>query len=62
MNETFNNGLVWMTSPEAARYLGKSKNALWLLVSRGLLIKRKWQGRLYFKKTEIDRMLESALA
>lgn len=62
MNETFNNGLVWMTSIEAARYLGKSKNALWLLVSRGLLIKRKWQGRLYFKKSEIDRMLESALA
>lgn len=62
MNETFNNGLVWMTSIEASRYLGKSKNALWLLVSRGFLIKRKWQGRLYFKKSEIDRMLESALA
>lgn len=52
----------WMTTGEAARYLGKSKNALWLLVSRGLLIKRKWQGRLYFKKSEIDRMLETALA
>lgn len=62
MNEAFNNGLVWMTSTEAARYLGKSKNALWLLVSRGLLIKRKWQGRLYFKRSEIDRMLETALA
>jgi hypothetical protein len=62
MSEKFNNGITWMTTSDAARYLGKSKNALWLLVSRGLLIKRKWQGRLYFKKSEIDRMLESALA
>ena len=62
MSEKFNNSLTWMTTLDAARYLGKSKNALWLLVSRGLLIKRKWQGRLYFKKSEIDRMLESALA
>ena len=62
MSEKFNNSLTWMTTSDTARYLGKSKNALWLLVSRGLLIKRKWQGRLYFKKSEIDRMLESALA
>jgi hypothetical protein len=61
MSEKFNPGLTWMTTKDAARYLGKSKNALWLLVSRGLLIKRKWQGRLYFKKSEIDRMLETAL-
>lgn len=62
MNENFTSGHVWMTSIEAAKYLGRSKNALWLLVSRGLLIKRKWQGRLYFKRSEIDRMLETALA
>jgi hypothetical protein len=62
MSEKFNNGITWMTTSDAAHYLGKSKNALWLLVSRGLLIKRKWQGRLYFKKSEIDRMIESALA
>lgn len=50
----------WMTSIQAAAYLGKSRNALWLLVSRGLLVKRKWQGRLYFKKSEIDRLLEGS--
>jgi hypothetical protein len=61
MFEKNNIGSTWMTTNDAARYLGKSKNALWLLVSRGLLIKRKWQGRLYFKKSEIDRMLETAL-
>ena len=50
----------WMTSDQAAAYLGKTRNALWLLVSRGLLVKRKWQGRLYFKKAEIDRLLEGS--
>jgi hypothetical protein len=50
----------WMTSVEAAQYLGKTRNALWLLVSRGLLVKREWQGRLYFKKSEIDRLLEGS--
>lgn len=61
MNKSLNEK-IWLTTTEAASYLGKSKNALWLLVSRGLLIKRKWQGRLYFKRSEIDRLLETALA
>lgn len=52
---------VWLTTEEVAHYLGKTRNAVWLLVSRGLLMKRKWQGRLYFKRAEIDRLLEGAL-
>ncbi len=55
------NEKIWLTTAEASSYLGKTRNALWLLVSRGLLIKRKWQGRLYFKRAEIDRLLEGAL-
>jgi len=55
------NEKIWLTTAEAANYLGKTRNALWLLVSKGLLIKRKWQGRLYFKRAEIDRLLEGAL-
>jgi len=51
----------WMTSDEVATYLGRSKNAVWLLVSRGLLVKRKWLGRLYFKRSEIDRLIESGM-
>lgn len=51
----------WMTSDEAALYLGRSKNAIWLLVSRGLLVKRKWRGRLYFRRSEIDRLIESEM-
>lgn len=61
MNTISLNDKTWLTTAEAASYLGKTRNALWLLVSRGLLVKRKWQGRLYFKKTEIDRLLEGAL-
>lgn len=49
----------WMTSDEVATYLGRSQNAIWLLVSRGLLMKRKWHGRLYFKRSEIDRLIEA---
>lgn len=61
MNGISVNEKIWLTTAEAANYLGKTRNALWLLVSRGLLIKRKWQGRLYFKRAEIDRLLEGAL-
>lgn len=48
----------WLTTEEAAHYLGKSRNSLWLLLSRGFLIKRKWRRRLYFKKSELDHILE----
>lgn len=51
----------WMTCDETAAYLGRTRNAVWLLVSRGLLVKRKWNGRLYFKRTEIDRLIESGI-
>lgn len=53
--------MTWLRSKEAAIYLGISLNALWILVSRGLLVKRKFQGRLYFKKTELDLLIEGTL-
>ncbi|OFZ52138.1 MAG: hypothetical protein A2381_19030 [Bdellovibrionales bacterium RIFOXYB1_FULL_37_110] len=52
------NNQIWLSTNEAAKYLGKTKNAIWILLCRGLLIKRKWRRRLYFKKTELDRLLE----
>jgi hypothetical protein len=58
--EFFNNR-IWLSTYEAAQYLGKTKNAIWILLCRGLLIKRKWRRRLYFKKTELDRLLETSL-
>ena len=51
----------WLTTDEACFYLGRSRNALWILVSRGLIEKRKWCGRLYFKKDELDNLLNKSL-
>ena len=65
IDETLQSGLghsaIWLSTNEAAQYLGKTKNAIWILLCRGLLIKRKWRRRLYFKKAELDRLLETSL-
>lgn len=53
---------TWLSSDEAARYLGKTRNAVWLLVSKGILIKRKWNRRLYFKRSELDQLLETSFS
>lgn len=53
--------LTWMTIHEAAFYLRKTPNALRLMVSRGYIKPRKLRNRLYFRKIELDRLLESSL-
>lgn len=50
--------LVWMTSAEAARYLRKSVGALRTAVCRKQLRARKWRRRLYFKRSELDRLID----
>ena len=50
----------WLTTEETALYLGRSVNAVRLLVCKGELIKRKWGRRLYFKKAELDHLIENA--
>lgn len=52
--------LNWLNTREAARYLRKSVNAVWLLVSRGHIRPRKFRRRLYFRRIELDRLLESS--
>lgn len=52
--------LIWMTSAEAAIYLRKSVGAIRTAVSRGQLSCHKWRRRLYFKKSELDRLLENS--
>ena len=52
--------LVWMNSKEAAQYLRMSANALRIAVSRGQLRARKWRRRLFFKKVDLDLMLEGS--
>ncbi|MGK5084362.1 helix-turn-helix domain-containing protein [Bdellovibrionota bacterium FG-1] len=53
--------LTWMDSKEAAKYLRKTANALRIMVSRGYLRPRKLRNRLYFRRIELDRLLESSI-
>jgi excisionase family DNA binding protein len=59
-SESFFDNLVWMTSQEAATYLRKSVGALRTAVCRGQIRSRKWRRRLYFKRSELDRLLETS--
>lgn len=52
--------LVWMTTEEAASYIRKSANALRIAVHKGHIHARKFRRRLYFKKSELDRMLDTS--
>jgi hypothetical protein len=52
--------LTWMDSKEAAKYLRKTANALRIMVYRGYLRPRKFRHRLYFRRIELDRLLESS--
>ena len=59
-NEIFNN-LIWMTTEDAARYLRKTADAIRHLVYRGDLKARKFKRRLYFRRDELDEMLDLAV-
>lgn len=53
--------LAWLDTKETAQYLRKTINAVWLLSSRGYIRPRKFRRRLYFRRIELDRLLESSL-
>ena len=53
--------LVWLNSQDAANYLRKTVGALRAAVCRGQVRAYKWQRRLYFKRSELDRLLEGSL-
>lgn len=53
--------LVWLNSQDAANYLRKTVGALRVMVCRGQLRAYKWKRRLYFKRSELDRLIESSL-
>lgn len=58
---TFFENLVWLNSEEAARYLRKSVGALRVMVCRRQVHARKFRRRLYFKRIELDRLLEASV-
>lgn len=58
---TLFDNLVWLDSKDAANYLRKTVGALRAAVCRGQIRAYRWQRRLYFKRSELDRMLEGSL-
>ena len=52
--------LVWMTSAEAASYLRKTAGAIRVMVCRRQIRARKFRRRLYFKRSELDRVLDTS--
>ena len=52
--------LEWLTTEEAAQYLRKSANAIRILVHRRILRARKFRRRLYFRKNELDALIETS--
>ncbi|MBT3586699.1 MAG: helix-turn-helix domain-containing protein [Halobacteriovoraceae bacterium] len=59
-NLLFHN-LIWLTTKEAAIYLRKSVCAVHHLVSKGKIKSRKFANRLYFKREELDYLIDSSL-
>ncbi len=53
--------LTWLDSKEAAEYLRKTANALRIMVYRGYIKPRRFRRRLYFRRLELDRLLESSV-
>ena len=60
-SDEFFHNLIWMTTEDAARYLRKSTDAIRHLVYRGDLRARKFKRRLYFRRDELDEMLDLAV-
>lgn len=52
--------LIWLTTKETAVYLRRSVNAVHTLVSRKRLRARKFSNRLYFKRDELDYLIETS--
>ncbi len=52
--------LIWLKTDEAAKYLRKSKNAIRIMVSRGHLPVKKFKRRLYFKRSDLDALLNAS--
>jgi hypothetical protein len=51
---------IWLKTDEAADYLRKSVNAVRILVCRGLLPVKKFRRRLYFKRSDLDSLLNTS--
>tara|TARA_Y100000768_G_C23991135_1_gene693279 strand:- start:14785 stop:15051 length:267 start_codon:yes stop_codon:yes gene_type:complete len=59
-SQLFFENYKWMTTNEAAVYLSKSTNAIRVAVCKGHLKARKFRNRLYFKRGELDELIETS--
>lgn len=67
--QIFENKSEWLTTAEAAVYLRKTNpggmpsiNAVHKMVSQGRIRRRKFAGRLYFRRKELDYLIETSEA
>jgi hypothetical protein len=60
-SELFFNNKIWMDSKEAANYLKISVGSLRNAVYRKQVLARKFRRRLYFKLSELNRLLENSI-
>lgn len=51
--------IEWMKTKQVATYLSTTPTNIRNMVYKGYLIPRKVGGRLYFKKTEVDYLIET---
>lgn len=49
----------WFRTNQVAKYLGTSPNNIRNMVYKGHLKPRKFSGRWYFKRSEIDHLIET---
>lgn len=58
--EVMRNRPDWLNAKEAADYLRKSANAVRIMTYRGYIRPRKFGNRLYFRRIELDRLIETS--
>lgn len=51
---------IWLSTEEAARFLRRSSHALRQLVYKGKVVPRKFAGRLYFKRNELNELIDTS--
>ena len=52
--------LYWLTTDDAARFLRKTTHDLRQMTYKKIIRARKLGGRLYFKKSELDQLLDTS--
>ena len=57
---SFFNNLIWITTKEASEFLRKSSHAVRQMVYKGQITARKFHGKLYFNRLELNELIDSS--